>query len=312
MLLAQTELDPSQKKQYALEILQEIDPEGWYIVNKVNNLAANNHFDRYIRGNQKQDIRDALGTIVHELNHGYSALMAWKLRPRELDKFLCYYISDTTHVLVKRTTIFPTEEMGKTINKNLQTFRFDTYVYKAGEPIRITSNTLGIYGLLDEWIAYYHGTKTDVNMYKWYQKNTKGTVKDWYNYFSTVGSVINAYIEFKFYCLSYLLFARQHKPIIYKNILENHSFVEVFLTIDKLYGDLVRKYVDVKSEILQGLKDKGVTVNEDNEWIVMNGQGVGNFVKEYKVLENEIKKPHYQEMLQMLKASLPLNQSSQP
>jgi hypothetical protein len=105
--------------------------------------------------------------------------------------------------------------------------------------------------------------------------------------------------------LSYLLYARQHKPIVFKNILENHDLVEVFFTIDKLYGDLVQNYLLIKADILKSLKAKGVVVSEDNEWIFMDKQGVGNYVREYKLLENEIKKPPYQEMIQMLKASLP-------
>jgi hypothetical protein len=300
VLQAQTVLSFPQKRQYALELLKKYDPEGWHIVTKVNQLAYNNNFDRYAEGHTQNSVRDALGTIVHELNHGYSALMAWKLRPRERDKYACYYIGDSTHILVKYTPVFFTEEIGKDIRPDLHTFRFDTYVYNPKEKIQITSNVLGIYGLLDEWVAYYHGTKTDVHMYKWYEEHSKNTVEDWRNYFSTVGSVINAYVEFKFYCLAYLLHAQKHKPEVYQGIITNPEFIEVFMIVNQRYGKLVNEYLDIKKSILKKLQSKGVKVSEDEEWIFINGEGTGNFVNEYKALSREMEKPKYQEMLKNL------------
>lgn len=303
-LWAQYELSPAQKRQYALDLLKEYDPEGHYVITQVNSISRVNPFDRYAEGNRAEHVREALGTMVHELNHGYSALMAWKLRPKEPDSFFCYYMGGTTYTLVQRTPVFPTEEMGKTIAKNLQTFRFETYVYNPDEKIKLTSSVLGIYGLLDEWVAYYHGTVTDVNMHKWYLTNTKGTIRDWYNYFSNVGSVITAYVEFKFFCLAYLAYAQQHYPELYRRIMENQAFVDVFLTVDERYQALVNQYGQIKDGILDSLRKKGVKVSEDDEWIVMNGQGVGNFTKEFKLLEKEIGKPVYQEIMQALQTSL--------
>jgi hypothetical protein len=299
-LQAQAVLSFPQKRAYALELLKKYNTEGWYVVSKVNELAYNNNFDRYAEGNAKSNVRDALGTIVHELNHGYSALMAWKLRPRERDKYACYYIGDTTHILVKYTPVFLTEEIGKEVRPELHTFRFDTYVYNPKEKIQITSNVLGIYGLLDEWNSYYHGTKTDVYMYKWYEENSNNSVEEWRNYFSNVGSVINAYVEFKFYCLTYLLHAQKHRPEVYQGIIDNPEFVEVFRIVNLRYGNLVNEYLTIKKNILKKLQNKGVKVSEDEEWIFMNGEGTGNFVNEYKVLSREMEKSQYQEMLKNL------------
>jgi hypothetical protein len=299
-LQAQAVLSFPQKRQYALDLLKKYDPEGWYIVTSVNELAYNNNFDQYAEGNAKNHVRDALGTIVHELNHGYSALMAWKLRPKERDQYACYYIGDTSHILVKYTPVFLTEEIGTEVRPELHTFRFDTYIYNPKEKIQITSNVLGIYGLLDEWVAYYHGTKTDVYMYKWYEANTNNTVEDWRNYFSTVGSVINAYVEFKFYCLTYLLYAQKNKPEVYQGIINNAEFIEVFMIVNQRYGTLVNEYLTIKKNILKKLQNKGIKVSEDEEWIFMNGEGTGNFVNEYKVLSREMEKASYQEMLKNL------------
>jgi hypothetical protein len=297
---AQPMLSVSQKKQYALEMLKKYNPEGWYVVNKVTELAINNNFDRYAEANTQQSVRETLGTIVHELNHGYSALMAWKLKYRDRDQYSCYYMGDSSHIMVKHSPVFFTEEIGKYIRKELHTFRFDTYVYNPNEKIKITSNTQGIYGLLDEWNSYYHGTKTDVYMYKWYEENTANSIQEWRNYFSTVGSVINAYVEFKFYCLTYLLYAQKNKPEIYQGIINNKEFITVFLTVNEKYSNLVEEYLDIKRNILKKLQSRGAKVSEDEEWILINGEGTGNFIKEFKLLKKEMEKTSYQDMLKNL------------
>ncbi len=300
---ASVELTPKEKRQYALALLQEYDPEGWSIIKKVDTLAFNNAFDRYADGNTEAHVREAVGTMVHECHHGYSALMAWRLKPNNIDQYACAYLGEGKYQLIKFTPVFPTEEMGKTIPAHLRTLRFATYIYNPKEKIRLSSNTYGIYGLLDEYIAYYHGTVADVNMHRWYQEHTNGTTNDWYAYFSTVGSVINAHVEFKFYCLAYLLYAQKHKPEVYKAIIRNEDFVNVFLRTDREYGNLIKSYAGIKSKILNNLKAKGAKIGEDNEWIYLNRQAVGNFVNEYKALENELKKPAYQTMMQTLQAS---------
>ncbi len=296
-------LTPKEKRQYALALLQEYNPEGQYIIRMVDTLAFNNAFDRYAEGHTEHAVRDALGTMVHESHHGYSALMAWRLRPKEMDKFACPYLGDGEHVLMPFTNVFPTEEMGKTIPARLRTQRFKTYVYNPGGKIQLSSNLLGIYGLLDEWIAYYHGTVTDVNMYRWYQDHTEGTTNDWYRYFSTVGSVINAHVEFKFFCLSYLLYAQKNKPAVYREIMANEAFVRTFLYVNRQYSNLIRSYGGIKKNILSNLRSKGVTVSEDDEWIYLSRQAVGNFASEYKMLESELKKPAYQTLLGEIQAS---------
>jgi hypothetical protein len=109
--------------------------------------------------------------------------------------------------------------------------------------------------------------------------------------------VINAYIEFKFYCLAYLLYAKENKPDIYQGIINNKEFVGVFLTVNDRYGDLVEKYWQIKKNVLKKLQSKGVKVSEDEEWIFIDGEGTGNFINEYKLLQKEINMPAYQEML---------------
>jgi hypothetical protein len=107
-------------------------------------------------------------------------------------------------------------------------------------------------------------------------------------------------VEFKFYCLTYLLYAQKNKPEVYQGIINNAEFIEVFMIVNQRYGTLVNEYLTIKKNILKKLQNKGIKVSEDEEWIFMNGEGTGNFVNEYKVLSREMEKASYQEMLKNL------------
>jgi len=298
---AQQKLQPKQKRTYALELLKKYNPEGWMILRQVDSLAFRHPYDQYVEGDTEFDVRNGLGTIVHEMNHGYSALLAWKLKPKEAKNYICYYLGKEEYHLVKYTPVFPTEKMGKNIPKNLRTFRFETYIFNPKEEISLASNVLGIYGLMDEWVAYYHGAMTDVNMHCWYEENTPGNAEDWYDYFSNVCSAINAHQEFKFFCLSYLIYAQKYHPQEYKAMMQNHGLVQTFLQVNEEFSQLLKNYNLIKEKIFTQLREKGVKVIEEDEWIYLNRYGAGNYLTEYKLLEKEMQKLPYQQMLGNLK-----------
>ncbi len=298
---AQQQLTPKEKREYALSLLEKYNLDGLKIIRSVDSLAFRHPFDQYAEGNTAFDVRNALGTMVHEMNHGYGALLAGKLKPKEANNYICYYLGHEQYRLVRYTPIFPTQEMGKTIPQNLRTFRFETYIFNPKEDIGLTSNKLGLYGLLDEWISYYHGSITDVNMYCWYEENTPGNAEDWYDYFSNVCSVINAHQEFKFFCLSYLIYAKKYYPQQYKALLQNQGMIDSFLNVNESFGQLLRNYHLIKGGIFANLRSKGIKITEDDEWIFLNRFGAGNFLAEYKILEKEMAKPAYLVMLQNLR-----------
>jgi hypothetical protein len=313
-LHAQKTLQPKEKREYALKLLQKYNAEGWKIIKQVDSMALHPPFDRFAEGDTEFDVRNAVGTMVHEMNHSYGALLAWKMKPKEAKNYMCYYLADDDHRLVRYTPVFPTEQMGRTIPKNLRTFRFETYIFNPKEKIPLTSNVLGIYGLLDEWVAYYQGTLTDVKMHCWYEENTPGNAEDWYDYFSNVGSAINAHQEFRFYCLAYLLHAQRHHPDMYKEMMQNQEMVETFLKVNELFSKLLLNYDIIKDGVFTKLRAKGVKIIEDDEWIFLNRYGAGNYLTEYKILEKEMAKPAYQQMLQNLKNAnkIALYKSPQP
>lgn len=301
--IAQTKdlnLKPKEKREYALQLLKEYNPEGYKIIREVDSLAFRHPFDQYAEEHTAFAVRNALGTMVHEMNHGYGSLLAWKMKPKDTKNYICYYLGKGEYHLVRFTPIFRTEEMGKTIPKSLRTFRFETYIYNPKQKVELTSNVLGIYGLMDEWVAYYQGTLTDVNMHCWYEQNTDGNAEDWYDYFSNVCSAINAHQEFKFYCLSYFIHAQKHHPEIYQALLQNRELVQTFLGVNQQFGELLAGYEIIKNSVFEKLRVKGVKIIEDDEWIFLNRFGAGNFMTEYKILDKEMQKPAYQLMLRNL------------
>jgi hypothetical protein len=309
-------LSPAQMKVRALEILKKYDPEGYEIITeyekapskyKINEatitLNKAGSFMEYIDGNTEKSILKNVNTAVHESNHGYTSRMAYSILTQQPDikykfgdDYYVYFINHQEKILVKLTPTFPSKELEKVIPKNLQTFRFDTY-------IQGTSSTQqhGIYGLLDEMNAYYIGTKTSFLLYDYFANELKTEGKGWFDYMQEVDGTLYAYMEFKFYILKYLLYAQKQKPQIYQGIMANSEFKKAFLKIDQNFAKLATDYFEVRDKILSDLKEQGHQVELGADFTYIDRSGTGNFMDVYHLLENELSKKEYVAMMEGLK-----------
>lgn len=303
----------SEKK--ALNLLKKYNPEGYYIINTTSNvpnsykfgstsitMGKNYGFAMYIRGNTTADIIKSLNTVVHEMTHDYTSRLVYKIMKEKNMKpdgrYIVIFIQGKENILIKETETFPSKELVKQIPKNLRTLRFNTYI-NTDEKILATQQS-GIYGLLDEFSAYYHGTKTSYDLYNYYLQETKKTNQDYLNYMQDFNSTFYAYLEFKYYILKYLIYAQKKHPKIYQDIIANKSFKSAFLKIDKLYTKLIQDYFVRNKKIIETLKNKGISVKIGEEFTMIGNSGIGNFMKEYNLLKSELAKNEYQSMMQVL------------
>ena len=76
----------------ALKLLETYDPMGHYILSETINapssynfggqkmfLSGSKKFARYIQGKDTDDIIQSLNTVVHEMTHGYSHKLTYKI-----------------------------------------------------------------------------------------------------------------------------------------------------------------------------------------------------------------------------------------
>lgn len=223
---------------------------------------------------------EEMETAVHEESHVYTALAErW-----DTDR---YYIGGGEYVDVTRTKSFPAREITGTIPESLRTFRFSTYIDTASKSP--STQASGVYGLLNEWTAYYWGAHNDW-MLKDYDtlriqtvtiagtgKGSGGGSNSRSRYRLSGGP--QAYAEFRYYILRYMLYAKEKHPNIYQEILDNTDFCLVFTVIDESFGGLAAH-----------IREWNLTIYE-RDW---QGGITDSLMK-------EMEKPEYQEMLARLK-----------
>lgn len=298
----------------ALGILREYSPTGYYILDRFNNLPAQYiygerlDFMEFIEGDRPTEVAASLNTAVHEVCHAYTHAVALQMlaqraaKPARGARYGAYYIGGEETILVQHTPVFAARETAGYFPEALRTFRFSTYISPSEE--NLGTQVEGIYGLLGEFTAYYHGTKTAVEMIGFFKNETAQAPEDWFKYFASVNGTFYSYLEFKLYILKYLQYARDKYPAIHRQILENREFKEAFLKIERGFAETLRRYFAAKQEIQALLRSKGCDVSESDEylWVTQGVKRVGqtNYMRVYNQLEQELRKPEYLEPVMAL------------
>ncbi|AVX40812.1 Copper amine oxidase N-terminal domain-containing protein (plasmid) [Carboxydocella thermautotrophica] len=280
-------------------ILQKYCPDGNYIVNEYEKAVNDkSQFKNYI---EPGNVAGSINTIVHELNHGFTYKMPYKLLGKEsyYNRYSAFYISNKEIILVKHTPVFNSLEIAKDIPQNLRTYRFGLYILNNDNTPNLGSQIEGIYGLLDEFNAYYQGTKAAYELYNYYF--SKYIDNKTFDYFKGVYGTYTAYAEFKFFILKYLLYAKKYYPNIYNDIINNKEFKLAFNKIDKLYFDLISN-IDVKKKVIL-YKYKNIYERNGGLWIGNKGISLKEYYSSSKsqLLINEMKKKDYVDILNELK-----------
>ena len=120
------------------------------------------------------------------------------------------------------------------IPEALRTTHYDRYVSSEVSPIQ-GSRSDGVYGLLDEFASYCWQLNNHVKLIPF---RGEKTYVQW-------GSYLN-YMEFRYYILSYLLYAREHYPELYEEITDNEAFCRAFTAIDERFAGFVQDYLTAK------------------------------------------------------------------
>lgn len=278
-----------------MNIMKKYDSNGAYILNN----AIKNGDNILFWWSPGQRITDSIETAVHEECHGYTFMNAKNSINGEV-----IYVGNKKGIQIKFTQIYNTKKMAKSIPKELRLQRYDTYVAKP--TANLSSNINGVYGLLNEFSAYCWGMNTNVSMYDYYD-NFEDTPKVWKNYLSmSGGSTQLAHMEFKYFILKYLIYAKKHYPKVYKGIVHNKAFVKAYKKTDKKFAKLVKQYNNRLKKIVKKLEKNGYQSEYTGDSFTFydkdgGGSGYGLFLDEYKLIQKELKKNKYQKIIKALK-----------
>ena len=166
----------------------------------------------------------ATNVLVHESTHSLAHTEA-----NNADDL--YVILDCdTDWQVEMTTTFPSNELINVIDPELRTSRFEAYI--VASQFHVTQ-TRGVYGLLNEYMSYYQSGLVTYEMSK--SMNLLDNPNEAILY--SINAAI-PYYEFKYWILTYLIYAKENHPAIYTEILSNENFKDSFITIDQAFSDL--------------------------------------------------------------------------
>jgi len=312
---ALADLDPADgqsQRSLALTLLQKYSPTGFYLIDRYENCPAKYYrakqdFLQYVQGSKPVEIAECLGTAVHETCHAYTNTMAYVLLPNGdqafgREPYSVFCLGAGMNIIVRRTPVFPSAEMAAEFPQPLRTLRFSPYI--SPSQANLTTQVYGIYGLLDEFTAYYHGTRTSLDLLEFYKTEAAQTRENWFSFFDGIYANYCAYPEFKLYILKYLQFARAKYPQIYRQLLENREFTEAFSRVDRGFSGLIGEFLAIKPEILGLIRSRGYEAFEDEDYLWL-GQGakreaLANNHRTYELLTAELAKPEYGEILTAL------------
>lgn len=271
-----------------LALLDNYCPNGAYILR-----ATEIEGDNFMTWMENEALLDCIGTAVHEQSHGYTSHNmsyngTW---------VMAYYTGEGKHIKVPQTETYLSEEMAVQIPEELRTFRYDTYV---GKGAVVSANKRGIYGLMNEFTAYCWDTITNNSMYEYYLTQEL-TEENWLNYVKISSSQYYAYSEFKYYILSYMLYAKENYPNIYEQTMNNRALLDAFRIIEARYRGAVEQYFANLDRLETYLKDNGIRVFRDKDMFYIGYFGYGTFEdKYYNLLENAMKAPEYVQMYKLM------------
>lgn len=144
---------------------------------------------------------------------------------------------------------------------------------------------------MDEFSAYYWGNHNQAALYDYY----RGYYGDWESLetenildaqqaYDTNNNNYVSYAEFRFYILSYMLYAKENYPEIYQDILNNDGFRLVFSTIDAKFAAVV-----------QTIMSRPGFTNGPSKWGTYSV-----YLEEYNRLMAVMERPEYVEMAALL------------
>lgn len=205
-------LNESQQVRLMTDLIKAYSPEGHQIITSLSKLPRKFKIkqatittggitkpEKWLRGKTAEDIRSSLSTGIHESSYGFTSYdgyqMLTKNTPKDYqfgDDYSAFLISAENIILVKHTEIFNSNELKKDIPKDLRTFRYSPYISPKSN---LGSQKQGIYGLLDEFNAYFQVNLMSYNLYPVYQQLATDSPNIYQKYIQNMSSDRLAFYE---------------------------------------------------------------------------------------------------------------------
>ena len=202
----------------------------------------------YSDGNSAENWLRDFSTVVHERYHGWEFRYGLKLFG---DGYKVFLLDPEIIIPVERLEQYNTSVLHQEVDQEIRDsiFRYKPYIYD-GPNSKMGSQVHGMYGLMEEWNAYYLGSKAMIDLENYFLTRDKGLddlsqfsayIGD---YISAVASEINAHYEFKLFMAWYLTKARKDYPDQYQAMMGQTSLRVAFTLIDDAFDELVAVWME--------------------------------------------------------------------
>ncbi|MDO4632378.1 MAG: leucine-rich repeat protein [Eubacteriales bacterium] len=259
-VLAAPGLNAAVTKENILAILDTYDKDGAYLV---RNSGSPNPVTEW--WGAKDRLIDKMDTVVHESFHYYTYY--------KHDKADAFYIGSQRTSLIYQTPVFRSSLMAAKIPASMRTFRYDTYLGEGSA--KMASNAQGIYGLFNEFTAYYWGMHTALALYDYYEKVDDQDIYVWQRYVTNCTNDMMAYEEFQYYMLQYLQYAKKNYPKVYQSILLNKEFMSTWQLINRAYRAQIEEYTASLPKIVENISRQGYHALYEDGMLYINEKGAG-------------------------------------
>jgi len=254
------------RRDFYLEICKEYAPDAFEILKSGDYKI----FVKFADGTEtRRELLDRLNTVVHETCHSYNFKTGFESGWGNEG----YFITNGIKITTKKGSYFPSAALNEMVPKEQQEkiFRYDTYV--GGEPGN--SSTLeGVYAFINEFSAYYHGTKVDWEMFKYVQTFCSYTdVKCWtQDFLPNMESTLYAFYEFRLFIAWYLIYAEEHESKVYGELINNQNLKVAFTLLETLFQNLVDDYFKTREIVVKNLIAAGNKIEVGDKFLyVVNG-----------------------------------------
>ncbi len=240
-------------RQLLLSISGSETTDADYILNHVENFK----FQKYIHGKGINAVLKNFGVVVHETCHELNSLIGEAQENPDFKGYNGYFITQDVKISLLHADVFNARELNKFVPKDYQKiiFRYGTYVGDPKKGFWVSSQYNGVYGMVDEFAAYYHGTKARLELYDYYKKRSNEFKKEqeWINYLTNISANYYAYYEFKLFISWYLQYAQLHHPKTYTQLMNDTKLRLAYTLVDDEFSALIEEYYAIQKKVISNL-----------------------------------------------------------
>ncbi|MCI5057623.1 MAG: hypothetical protein MRY83_16030 [Flavobacteriales bacterium] len=253
--------------------------------------------EKYCVSSDYRELINAYSTMIHEKYHIFNYYLNQNPSKRS------YYIDDNLTVSVDLFDVFTSNQINHIVNDYYQDNIFRYHEYIDSQDPNMDSQKNGIFGIFEEFCAYYQDFLSHVEMYD-YLKDNHGFEESglWVDYLTTNGSILSSYYEFKLFISWYLQYAHKNYPEIYEQCTNSQQIKLLYTTIDSRFNKALQQYLKNRLDIMANLKDY---VDVKQNFIGIKGENTYYSLpdKDLEYVRNILEQPEHQ-MLQSIELSM--------